>query len=100
AERVEAFLGDHPNAAVVIAGAERLLEHHRLEDIVAILDRLRGDLAGHGPLRVGFNPRRVTRTVAAALGGAVSAEETHAALEALANPIRRKVIQRLEQGPA
>ncbi|MGP8077179.1 MAG: response regulator [Thermoplasmata archaeon] len=99
-ERVEAFLGEHPNAAVVIAGAERLLEHHRLEDIVAILDRLRGDLVGHGPLRVGFNPRRVTRTVAAALGGAVSAEETHAALEALANPIRRKVIQRLEQGPA
>lgn len=100
AERTEQFLGEHPTGAVVIAGAERLLEHHRLEDIVAILDRLRAALAGHGPLRVGFNPHRVTPTVAAALGGAVSAEETHATLEALSNPIRRKVIQRLAQAPA
>jgi CheY-like chemotaxis protein len=100
AERTEAFLAEHPNAGVVIAGAEKLLEHHRLEDIVGVLDRLRSDLAGHGPLRVGFNPRRVTPSVAAALGGAVSAEETHATLEALANPIRRKVLQRLAQAPA
>jgi DNA-binding response OmpR family regulator len=100
AERTEAFLADHPNAGVVVSGAERLLEHHRLEDILGVLDRLRADLAGHGPLRVGFNPRRVTPSVAAALGGAVSAEETHATLEALANPIRRKVLQRLSQAPA
>lgn len=96
----ETFLATYPNAAVVLSDVERLLEHHRLEDIVAILDRLRSALAGHGPLRVGFNPRRVTRTVAAALAGAVSAEETHATLEALANPIRRKVLQRLAEGTA
>jgi CheY-like chemotaxis protein len=100
AERTEAFLAKHPNGAVVVAGVERLLEHHRLEDIVGILDRVRVDLAGHGPLRVGFNPRRVAPTVAAALGAAVSAEETHSALEALANPIRRKVLQRLAEAPA
>jgi len=99
-DRTEAFVEDRPNAAVVIAGAERLLEHHRLEEIVAILDRLRGVLAGHGPLRVGFNPHRVAPAAAAALGAAVAAEETHETLDALANPIRRKVIQRLDQGPA
>ncbi len=96
----EGFLADHANAAVVLSDVERLLEHHRLEDIVSVLDRLRADLSGHGPLRVGFNPRRVTGVVAAALGGAVAAEETHATLEALANPIRRKVLQRLAEGPA
>jgi CheY-like chemotaxis protein/DNA-binding transcriptional ArsR family regulator len=96
----EEFLAAHPNGAVVVSGVERLLEHHRLEDILAILDRLRNDLVGHGPLRVGFNPRRVAPAAAAALAGAVAAEETHATLEALANPIRRKVLQRLGEGPA
>ena len=100
AERAETFIAEHPNGAVVVSGVERLLTHHRLEDIVGVLDRLRAALAGHGPLRVSFNPRRVTESVAAALGGAVAAEETHATLEALANPIRRKVLQRLAQAPA
>lgn len=100
AERCEGFLAEYPNGAVVISGVERLLEHHRLEDIVGVLDRLRTDLAGHGPLRISFNPRRVTRSVAVALGSAVSTEETHATLEALANPIRRKVLQRLAEAPA
>ncbi len=100
AERAESFLADHPNAAVVIAGSERLLEHHRLEDIVAVLERLRQDLTGHGPLRVGFNPRRVPPAAAVALGGAVAADETHATLEVLANPIRRRALLRLAEGPA
>jgi DNA-binding response OmpR family regulator len=98
--RAEAFLAEHSNAAVVLSGVERLLERHQLEDVVGVLDRLRTDLAGHGPLRVAFNPRRVAPSVAIALGGAVSAEETHAIFEALANPIRRKVLQRLVQAPA
>jgi CheY-like chemotaxis protein len=100
AERTEAFLAEYPNGAVVLSGVERLLEHHRLEDIVGILDRLRNDLAGHGPLRVSFNPRRVSPSVAIALGSAVTSDETHAALEALANPIRRKALQRLGESPA
>jgi DNA-binding NarL/FixJ family response regulator len=99
-ERTESFLSEFPNGAVVIAGVERLLEHHRVEDVVALLDRLRKDLAGHGPLRVGFNPRGVSPSVAIALGNAVSTEETHAAIEALANPIRRKTLQRLSEAPA
>jgi CheY-like chemotaxis protein len=100
AERTEAFLVDHPNAAVVIAGSDRLLDHHRLEDVVAVLERLRADLAGHGPLRVGFNPRRVPTAAAVALGGAVTAEETHTTLEVLASPIRRRALLRLAEGPA
>jgi CheY-like chemotaxis protein len=99
-ERAEAFLSDHPHTAVVVAGVERLLADHRLEDVVALLERLRVDLEGHGPLRVSFNPRRVSPAAATAIGTAVSAEATHEVLEALANPIRRKVLQRLAEGPA
>jgi CheY-like chemotaxis protein/DNA-binding HxlR family transcriptional regulator len=100
ADRCTNFLADHPNGAVVIAGAERLVAVHRLEDVVALFGRLRAALAGHGPLRVAFNPRRVPASVATALAGSVAPDETHATLEALANPIRRDVLRRLSEGPA
>lgn len=85
---------------MVIAGIDRMVEGHRLEDIVAVLDQLRSDLAGHGPLRVGLNPRRVSESVATALAGAVAKDETDSTLEALASPIRRNVLHRLAEGPA
>jgi len=96
----EAFALEHPNAAVVLAGAEQLLAGHRLEEIVGILDRLRDTLAGHGPLRVGFDARRLLPAAAAAVGGAVAGDATHVTLDAVANPIRRRVLQRLADGPA
>ena len=96
----ESFLAEHPNGAIVLVGVERWLRAHRLEDVLATIDRVRLALVGHGPFRVGFNPHRVTRAAAAALGGAVASEETHATLEALANPIRRQVLQRVADGPA
>lgn len=99
-DRVEAFIAGHPKAAIVITGVERMVEGHRLEEIVTILDRLRSGLAGRGPLRVGFNPRRISESVASALAGAVAREETDNTLEALASPIRRSVLQRLAEGPA
>ena len=99
-ERAEDFLATRPNGAVVIAGLDRFLDRHRLEDILGILDRLRADLAGHGPLRVGFNPRRMSPSTATAVGAAVSSEETQLTLEAFANPIRRKMLLRLSTGPA
>lgn len=99
-DRIEGFIQGHPKAAVVIAGVDRMVDGHRLEDIVGILDRLRGDLAGHGPLRVGINPRRVSESVATAIAGAVSKDETDATLEALSSPIRRNVLHRLAEGPA
>ena len=98
-EATERFVAEHPNAAIVVAGIERLLEHHRLEDVVAALDRMRATLVGHGPLRVGFNPRRVGPSAAVALGAAVAAAETHDTLEALANPIRRRALQRFGEAP-
>jgi DNA-binding response OmpR family regulator len=97
---VETFVAEHPNAAVVIAGLERMVESHRLEDIVATIDRVRDLLGGHGPLRLAFDPDRTPGAAALALGGAVASAETHAAFEAFANPIRRRVLERLAQGPA
>ena len=99
-DRCTTFLADFPNGAIVISGAERLVAVHRLEDVVALFGRLHEALAGHGPLRVAFNPRRVPAAVATALAGSVAPAETHSALEALANPIRRHVLQRLAEGPA
>jgi ActR/RegA family two-component response regulator/DNA-binding transcriptional ArsR family regulator len=98
--RTSTFVAQYPGGAVVVAGAERLLDGHRLEDIAAILDRTRGELAGHGSLRVGFDPRKVSSAAAMALGGAVTSRETHETLEALANPIRRRILRRLLDGPA
>jgi CheY-like chemotaxis protein len=99
-DRTESFVADHPNAAVIVASAELLLDRHSLEDVVGVLDRVRTLLAGHGPFRVGFNPRRLSTSAAVALAGAVSPEETHATLEAMSNPIRRKVLLRLAEAPA
>lgn len=99
-DRVRRFIGEHPHAAVVLSGVEELVARHHLEEIVDIVDRLRSDLEGHGPLRIGFLPGQGTRSAAAALGAAVTEPETHATLEALANPIRRKVLERLAEAPA
>ncbi len=99
-DRTGEFLAAHPTGAVVIAHAEQLLADHRLEEVVGILDRLRTLLVGHGPLRVAFDPHRVGPAAALAMGGAVAAEETHAALEALSNPIRRRALLRLAEAPA
>ncbi|MHB8352032.1 MAG: winged helix-turn-helix domain-containing protein [Thermoplasmata archaeon] len=99
-DRAHAFILEHPHAAVVLSGGERMVARHRLEEIVELLDRLRSDLAGHGPLRIGFLPAQVTRSAAAALGAAVTESDTHATLEALANPIRRKVLERLAEAPS
>ena len=97
---VDGFVAGHPTAAVVLVGAERLLDGHRVEAIAGILRELRHRLEGHGPLRVAFDPGRLSPAEALALGGAVAAEETHRTLEALASPIRRRLLARFAEGPA
>ncbi len=97
---VESFVARFPNAAVVISEVELLVERYRLEDVVSALDRVRAITQGHGPLRVGFDPTRVSASAAVALGGAVAGESTHVLFEALGSPIRRKVLERLAEGPA
>jgi CheY-like chemotaxis protein len=99
-DRVREFAAEHPRCAVVVAGLETMLERHRLEEVLAMLEQLRAILEGHGPLRVGFDPSRVSSGVATALGGTVAAAETQSTIEALANPIRRKALERLAQAPA
>ncbi len=98
--RIDAFVGQFDRSAVVLAGVERIVARHRLEQVTELLDRLAARLAGHGPLRVSFDPNEIAPAAASALGGAVAASETHSALEALANPIRRKVLFRLSDGKA
>lgn len=99
-DHTRAFVAGHPNGAVVIDGLDRVMEHHRLEDVVAMLEQLRVLLEGHGPLRVAFDPARVTAAAASAVGDRVAATETQGTLEAMANPIRRRALQRLAAGPA
>ena len=97
---VDGFLADRPRAAVVISSVDGWLAEHRLEDVVAALDQVRGRMSGRGPLRVGFSAMGVPPAAASALGQAVATSETHATLEAMANPIRRKILQRLGEGAA
>lgn len=100
AARVESFVQRHEKCAVVLASVDRLVERHRLEDVVALLERIRSTLEGRGPLRVGFDPGRLSATAAVAVGGSVASDETHSLFEAFSNPIRRKVLERLGGGPA
>lgn len=95
-----AFLERHPTGGIVVDGLDRMLAHQRLEDVVGALDQVRTLLDGHGPLRVSFDPTRVTPAAATAVAGTVAAEETQGTLEAIANPIRRRALQRLATGPA
>jgi FixJ family two-component response regulator len=99
-DRVRQFVAEYPRPAVLVAGVESMLEHHRLEEVLGVLDQLHALLQGHGPLRVGFDPSKVSVDVATAVGGAVTADETQATMEALANPLRRKALQRLAHAPA
>ncbi|MCI4373837.1 MAG: response regulator [Thermoplasmata archaeon] len=88
----DSFLSEFPHPALVFAGVEELMACHRLEEVVEIIE-------GRGPLRVAFDPHRMPTAAAVALGSVVAVEEIHRTFEALASPIRRKVLARLEQGP-
>jgi DNA-binding response OmpR family regulator len=99
-DHVRRFVDEHPRPAVVIGGIESILAQHRLEDVLGVLDQLRTILRDRGPLRVGFDPARLSAGVASAVGDAVAAEENQGMWEALANPIRRKALQRTATGSA
>lgn len=99
-DEVDAFLAAHDRGGVVVAHAERMLENHRLEDILQLVGGLRERMRGHGPLAVGLDPARISTTHAEALRAVMVAEQVHGALEALSSPIRRRVLFRLHDGPA
>jgi len=99
-DHVREFVATRPRSAVVIGAVESMLERHRLEEILSVLDQLRELMEGHGPLRVGFDPSRTSPAVVTAVGGTVTADETQDTMEALANPIRRKALQRVANASA
>ena len=95
---LDQFLRDHPNGGLVVARVDRMLENHRLEDIVAVLQQLRQRLEGHGPFAISLDPSHVSQAQAEALRTAVTAPAVQTALEALSSPIRRRVLYRLAEG--
>jgi FixJ family two-component response regulator/DNA-binding HxlR family transcriptional regulator len=97
---LDAFLFRHPTGGFVIARVDRMLENHRLDDIVAILQQLRQRLEGGGPFAISWDPSRISQAQAEALRTAVTAPAVQTALEALSSPIRRRVLFRLTRGPA
>lgn len=97
---VEEFLRQNPTGGLVVARVDRMLENHRLEDIVAILQTLRQRLETAGPFAISLDPSRVSRAQAEALRTAVTAPAVQNALEALSSPIRRRVLFRLAEGAA
>lgn len=99
-DAVLAFLSAHPDGGVVLPEADRMLRHHRIEDVVAFLGDLRGRVQGGGPLVIGYDPRGLDPSAAGALRTVVAGPAVHGTLEAMSNPIRRRVLARLEAGPA
>jgi ActR/RegA family two-component response regulator/DNA-binding HxlR family transcriptional regulator len=99
-DQVESFLRDHPKAGVVIAHAEQALALHRTEDITSWLASLRTLLQGRGVLAVGMDPTMASEAQLEAVTATLAAPALHGALEAVANPIRRRILRRLSEGPA
>jgi FixJ family two-component response regulator len=99
-DEVEAFYSDRPKGGVVLARVDRMLADHRLEDVLELLRRVRDRVQGRGPFAIGLDPRRVSREAATAIRSILVANQVHGALEAIASPIRRRVLLRLAQAPA
>lgn len=99
-DEVDSFYRDHDRGGVVIGEVDRLCAAHRLEDILALLEQVRGRCDGKGPFALGIDPKQTTRDVAASLRSILTQSQVHGALEAIASPIRRRVLERLAEGPS
>ncbi|MCI4340326.1 MAG: response regulator [Thermoplasmata archaeon] len=99
-DEIEAFYNDHEKGGVVLARVDRILIDHRLDDIVDLLRRIRDRVQDRGPFAIGFDPKRVSRDAATAVRSVLVANQVHGALEAIASPIRRRVLLRLAEAPA
>lgn len=97
---VLAHLEAHPGGGVFLPEADRMFRAHRREDVVAVLTDLRDRLADAGPLVLGLDPAAIDEESARALRAVVAAPAVHGALDAVANPIRRRILARLAAGPA
>jgi DNA-binding HxlR family transcriptional regulator len=77
-----------------------MLVDHRLDDVVDLLRQVRDRVQGRGPFAIGLDPHRVSRDAANAIRSVLVANQVHGALEAIASPIRRRVLLRLADAPA
>lgn len=98
-EVVTAFLSAREKAGVILEDADRLLQGHRHQDVMDFLNDLRAKSEGKGPFVVSFDPNRISVNDLKDMRAAVVAPNTHATLEALANPLRRSILRRVAQGP-
>jgi ActR/RegA family two-component response regulator len=96
---VDAFVKLYPRPALILEGADRLLKRHSRGGVVTVLEQIRSTMDGKGPFVVTFDPNAINAGDAVALRAAVVAPGAHAALEILANPIRRAVLRRAGLGP-
>lgn len=99
-DEVRAFFHDHAHGGVVVGEVDRMFATHRLEEVVAVLEQVRQLCEGRGPFALGVDPKRTSRDAANALRLMLTQSQVHGALEAIASPIRRHVLERLADGPA
>ncbi len=98
-ETILRFFESHTRPAVVVGGIERLFTLHRSEEIAQALGEVLEKVEGRGPVAIGFDPGLLPDRAVLEIQAAVSAARVHGMLGALSNPLRRRILRRLEEGP-
>ena len=98
-DEVRSFVEGHPRSAVILEEADRLLPHHRRSDIYEMLEEISASMRDHGPFVLTFDPAKATGADARHLIACVVSSDTRVTLEALANPMRRAILERAAHGP-
>ncbi len=98
-ETVLRFVETHSRPAVVIGGVERLFSVHRAEEVAKVRGELFERVEGRAPIAIGFDPTTLSDPAILQMRTAVSAARVHGTLGALANPLRRHILRRLDEGP-
>jgi DNA-binding HxlR family transcriptional regulator len=96
---VREFLESHAHPALILAGVERLFAAHRTDDAVKVLGEIVDTAKGLGPVAIGFDPRGVSDAAVSSLRAVMASTRVHDTLGALANPLRRLILRRLDEGP-
>lgn len=99
-DAVQTFLKTRSRAGVVLADATNMLASRSLDDVASLVRRLKELSAGKGPLALGVDPQRLPGDVLRVLREVLAAPVVHGVMEALASPIRRNILRRLEAGAA
>jgi CheY-like chemotaxis protein/DNA-binding HxlR family transcriptional regulator len=97
-ELVMRFVESHERPAVVVGGIERLFTVHRAEEVAQLLGDILERVEGKAPVAVGFDPVTLSDQTVLQIRAAISAARVHGTLSALANPLRRHILRRLDEG--